>query len=64
MAGKVGEAIVAVAKDEGAGLIVMGTRGAGRLRRTLIGSTTDYVLHHAHAPVLVCHKPSEPQGAR
>lgn len=48
-----GEAIVDVAKEEHAMLIVMGTRGMGTIRRTLIGSVSDYVVHHAHCPVLV-----------
>ena len=60
MAGKSGEAIIAAAKEEGAGLIVMGSRGMGKIRRTLIGSVSDYVLHHAHAPVVICRKP-QPQ---
>ncbi|XP_076452457.1 universal stress protein YxiE-like [Babylonia areolata] len=54
MAGRVGEAIVLAAKEEGASLVVMGTRGMGRVRRTLLGSVSDYVLHHSHVPVLIC----------
>ncbi|GFR94685.1 universal stress protein MJ0531 [Elysia marginata] len=60
MAGRSGEAIIAAANQEGAGLIVMGSRGMGKVRRTLIGSVSDYVLHHAHIPVLICRKP-QPQ---
>lgn len=57
MSGKVGEAIVTAAKEENATLIVVGTRGMGKVRRTFLGSVSDYVLHHAHVPVLVCcHK--------
>ncbi|KAL8602460.1 hypothetical protein ACOMHN_066311 [Nucella lapillus] len=54
MAGRVGEAIHMAAKDEGASLIIMGTRGMGKVRRTLLGSVSDYVLHHSHVPVLIC----------
>ncbi|KAK6184493.1 hypothetical protein SNE40_001855 [Patella caerulea] len=57
MTGKVGESIVAAAKEEDAAMIVMGTRGMGKVRRTFIGSVSDYVIHHSHVPVLVCrHK--------
>jgi nucleotide-binding universal stress UspA family protein len=45
--------IVAQAEVIGAGLIVMGSRGFGRLRRALIGSVSDSVVRHAHCPVLV-----------
>ncbi|GFO09846.1 usp-like protein isoform 2 [Plakobranchus ocellatus] len=59
MAGKSGEAIIAAAKEEHAELIVMGTRGMGTLRRTFIGSVSDYVLHHAHVPVMICRQPEQ-----
>ncbi|KAK0068730.1 universal stress protein YxiE-like isoform X1 [Biomphalaria pfeifferi] len=54
MAGKSGEAIIAAAKEEEAGLIVVGTRGMSKLRRTFVGSVSDYVLHHSDVPVLIC----------
>lgn len=55
--GSPGEVICQVAKDENAQLIVTGTRGMGKIRRTFLGSVSDYILHHAHVPVLVCrHK--------
>ncbi len=34
----------------------MGTRGMGTIRRTLLGSVSDYVVHHAHCPVTVCRQ--------
>ena len=37
-------------------MIVMGTRGLGTVRRTILGSVSDYVLHHAHCPVIICKK--------
>lgn len=49
-----GEGILKAAKENGSALIVLGTRGMGTLRRTFIGSVSDYVLHHSHVPVLVC----------
>ena len=45
--------IVQVAEDIGAGLIVMGSRGLGGLRRALMGSVSDSVVRHAHCPVMV-----------
>ncbi|XP_064649047.1 universal stress protein Slr1101-like isoform X3 [Lineus longissimus] len=50
-----GEAIVATANEVGASLIVVGSRGQGAVRRTILGSVSDYVLHHAKVPVLVSH---------
>ncbi|ELU16336.1 hypothetical protein CAPTEDRAFT_21111 [Capitella teleta] len=51
---KPGEALVQVAKEQKADLVIMGTRGLGRIRRTILGSVSDYVVHHAHCPVLIC----------
>src|ERR671914_299788 len=51
--GKVALEIVALAEELGAGLIVMGSRGLGGVRRSLMGSVSDSVVRHAHCPVLV-----------
>jgi nucleotide-binding universal stress UspA family protein len=51
---KPGEALVQLANEERADLVIMGTRGLGRIRRTILGSVSDYVVHHAHCPVLIC----------
>ena len=45
--------IVRLAEEIGAGLIVMGSRGLGGIRRALIGSVSDSVVRHAHCPVMV-----------
>jgi len=45
--------IVGVADELGAGLIVLGSRGLGPLRRALMGSVSASVVRHAHCPVLV-----------
>jgi nucleotide-binding universal stress UspA family protein len=45
--------IVALAEEIGAGLVVMGSRGLGGIRRALMGSVSDSVVRHAHCPVLV-----------
>jgi nucleotide-binding universal stress UspA family protein len=47
------EAIVHLAEDIGAGMIVMGSRGFGGMRRALMGNVADSVVRHAHCPVLV-----------
>jgi nucleotide-binding universal stress UspA family protein len=45
--------IVALSEELGAGLIVMGSRGLGGVRRALMGSVSDSVVRHAHCPVMV-----------
>jgi nucleotide-binding universal stress UspA family protein len=53
---KVGRPDVEIAKlgeELGVDLIVVGSRGLGPLKRALMGSVSDSVLHHAHASVLV-----------
>ncbi|KAK3701285.1 hypothetical protein RRG08_066778 [Elysia crispata] len=46
--------IVKYAEKVGAGVIVIGSRGQGKLKRTFLGSVSDSVLHHSHVPVVVC----------
>ena len=53
---RVGDAaaeIVALAEDIEAGLIVIGSRGLGGIRRAVVGSISEAVFRHAHCPVLV-----------
>ncbi|MGH3147522.1 MAG: universal stress protein, partial [Rubrobacter sp.] len=54
--GRPPEEIVALAETIGAGLIVMGSRGRGGIRRALMGSVSDSVIRHAHCPVLVVRR--------
>ncbi|XP_063424937.1 stress response protein NhaX-like [Mytilus trossulus] len=51
-----GEGVIQTAKDEGAAMIVTGSRGLGAIRRTILGSVSDYILHHSVVPVAVCHQ--------
>ncbi|MGZ6640930.1 MAG: universal stress protein [Solirubrobacteraceae bacterium] len=44
--------------SEHADLLVLGSRGYGPVRRTLVGSTSDHLVHHAACPVIVV-----PRGA-
>jgi nucleotide-binding universal stress UspA family protein len=57
--GQVALEIVALAEELGAGLIVMGSRGLGGVRRALMGSVSDSVVRHAHCPVLVVRAQKE-----
>jgi nucleotide-binding universal stress UspA family protein len=51
--GRVAPEVVALAEEIGAGMIVMGSRGRGGIRRALMGSVSDSVVRHAHCPVLI-----------
>ena len=52
------EAIVHLAEYIDAGLIVIGSRGFGGMKRALMGNVADSVVRHAHCPVLVV-RPTE-----
>merc|ERR1739838_135392 len=49
-----GQSIISSAKENKVDMIVIGTRGLGMIKRKILGSVSDYVLHHAHVPVTVC----------
>ncbi|BFZ08057.1 hypothetical protein BsWGS_11096 [Bradybaena similaris] len=51
-----GDAIVKTAEEETADLIVIGCKGRSALRRTLLGTVSDYIVHHATVPVVVCRR--------
>lgn len=53
--GDPGEQIVERAKELPDCLIVIGPRGQGRVRKLLLGSVTNHVVHKAECPVLVVH---------
>jgi len=51
--GRADEEIVDLAHSLSIGLIVMGSRGRGRIRRALMGSVSESVVRHAHCPVTI-----------
>ena len=51
--GSPGEAILDVAKTRQVDLIVMGSRGLGRLAGAFLGSQSQEVVQHAQCPVLI-----------
>ena len=51
-AGGAAHAIADAAKDSGADLIVVGTRGQGPITGLLLGSVTNRLLHISSCPVL------------
>ena len=51
--GHPGTEIVRLSEKEGCDLIVMGSRGLSDVRAFLLGSVSEYVVHHAHCPVLI-----------
>lgn len=58
VAGRPATEIVAAAVELGAELVVMGSRGRGRLRSMLLGSVAGEVTAHASCPVLVARRPT------
>ncbi|HEX4998223.1 MAG TPA: universal stress protein [Terriglobia bacterium] len=59
--GSVAARIVAASRRERVGLVVMGTRGLGLLRRSLMGSVTEDVLKTVRVPVLTLGHDAGPQ---
>ena len=51
--GRPDQEIVTLGEEVGAGLIVLGSRGLGGIKRALMGSVSDSVVRHAHCPVMV-----------
>jgi nucleotide-binding universal stress UspA family protein len=57
--GEPGQEILAAAERNGAELVVVGSHGAGRIRRMLVGSVASEVLRGARCPVLVVVPPTD-----
>src|SRR5215212_1938369 len=52
-AGRTSDQVLALGEEIGAGLLVVGSRGLGTVRRILMGSQSEEIVHHAQVPVLV-----------
>ncbi|CAN6288131.1 unnamed protein product [Urochloa humidicola] len=53
------EALCRAAADMGAGLLVVGSRGLGAIKRAFLGSVSDYCAHHASCPIMVVKPPRD-----
>jgi nucleotide-binding universal stress UspA family protein len=51
--GRADEEITDLAESLGIGMVVMGSRGHGRIRRALMGGVSESVVRHAHCPVTI-----------
>ena len=51
--GHIGNKILKVADDEGADLIILGSRGMSRLEEVMIGSVSHKIVHAATCPVVL-----------
>jgi nucleotide-binding universal stress UspA family protein len=51
--GRPGSEIIKALESQDCDCAVLGQRGRGRIKRLLLGSVSDYVLHHAKRPVLL-----------
>ena len=51
--GRPAEQIIDLSEDIGTGIIVVGSRGQGALRRAVLGSVSESVVRYAHCPVFV-----------
>ncbi len=54
--GRTFEEVIKLGDDLDAGLLVVGSRGHRGLRRILVGSHSEDIVHHAHRPVLVVRR--------
>jgi len=51
--GRTSNEVISLCKEIDAGLLVVGSRGMGTVRRILMGSQSEEIVHHAQVPVLV-----------
>jgi nucleotide-binding universal stress UspA family protein len=56
-------ALVRTLEDGSHDLVVLGSRGLGRIRAALLGSVSRFALRHSPVPVLIVHAPQAKKGA-
>jgi nucleotide-binding universal stress UspA family protein len=54
--GRTSDEVIDLSEELGVGLLVVGSRGLGTVRRILMGSHSEEIVHHAHVPVLVVRR--------
>jgi nucleotide-binding universal stress UspA family protein len=54
--------ILRAARDGDHDVIVLGSRGRGRVTTALLGSVSNRVMHDADVPVIVIHRPGGDEG--
>lgn len=57
--GRPGQVVMREAERAGADVIVLGSHGQGAISDILLGSVSQYVVHHAAVPVLIVRPPRE-----
>ena len=62
--GAVADEIVRLADELEADLVVVGSRGLGRITRALVGSVSESVFRQAHRPVMVVRAKGSPPSRR
>ena len=51
--GRTSNEVIALSEEIEAGLLIVGSRGLGTVKRILMGSQSEEIVHHARVPVLV-----------
>jgi nucleotide-binding universal stress UspA family protein len=51
--GRASDEVIELSEELEAGLLIVGSRGLGTVKRILMGSHSEEIVHHAHIPVLV-----------
>jgi nucleotide-binding universal stress UspA family protein len=54
--GRTSDEVIKLSEELRVGLLVVGSRGMGTVRRILIGSHSEEIVHHARVPVLVVRR--------